>query len=86
MKPLKVMRLNEVMERTGLSRSSIYQKISEKNFPTQISLSANSVGWIESEVEAWIVDRISQSRGESAGHSTQSENSRSLEDNSEVLQ
>jgi prophage regulatory protein len=86
MKPLKILRLDSVMERTGLSRSSIYQKISEKKFPPQISLAANSVGWIESEVEAWIADRISESRGEFVGHSTQPENFRKLENQTEVLQ
>jgi prophage regulatory protein len=81
-----MLRLNKVQERTGLSRSTIYQMISEGLFPPQVSLTPNSVGWIESEVEAWIVDRISKSRGESAGHSFQSESFRKPENQAEVLQ
>ena len=59
---LTILRLPEVKARTGLSRSTIYLKMAEGSFPEPISLGARSVGWIESEVDAWIARRIEQSR------------------------
>ena len=58
-----ILRLPAVKNRTGLSRSSIYLRISEGRFPLPISLGARAVGWIESEIEDYIKDRIDQSRG-----------------------
>lgn len=50
----KVLRLPQVTEKTGLPRSTIYLKISEGHFPQSISLGKRSVGWLESDVNAWI--------------------------------
>jgi prophage regulatory protein len=57
----KIIRLPEVMKNTGLARSTIYKMITAKNFPVQISLGAKSVGWLESDIQNWIQDKISQS-------------------------
>lgn len=57
-----VLRLPSVKARTGLSRSSLYKKISLGEFPPPIRLGARAVGWVESEVEAWLADRIKVSR------------------------
>ena len=56
----RLLRLADVKERTGLSRSSIYLSISKGNFPQNINLSSRSVGWLESEIDAWIQTRINQ--------------------------
>lgn len=58
----RILRLPSVRERTGLSRSNIYAKISRKEFPAAVSLGARAVGWIEAEIEAWLEARIEQSR------------------------
>lgn len=50
----RILRLNSVKELTGLSRSSIYLKISEGQFPTSIKLGDRAVGWVEAEVNEWI--------------------------------
>ena len=60
----KILRLPDVITRTGLSRSTIYLRISDGRFPTPISLGGRAVGWLESECEQWILDRIEASRAD----------------------
>ena len=55
-------RLPEVKQITGLSRSSIYLRIEEGTFPRQIALGGRAVAWIDSEIRQWVSDRIAQSR------------------------
>jgi prophage regulatory protein len=55
---LSILRLPAVKARTGLSRSSIYAMMSEGDFPTQISLGKRAIGFVESEIDAWIFQRI----------------------------
>ncbi len=57
-----IWRLPEVMAHTGLSRSTIYSKISKDEFPQSINLGIRSVGWLSDDVEQWIQDRIDDSR------------------------
>lgn len=59
----KILRLPLVQQRTGLSRSSIYLRIAGGTFPKQVSLGARAVGWLESDVEQWLVSCVSRSRG-----------------------
>lgn len=54
---MRILRLPEVTERTGLSRTTIWRKERDGDFPQRVRLSANSVGWREAEVEAWIESR-----------------------------
>ncbi len=58
----RVLRLPEVIERTGISRSLIYILIKEGKFPKQIHISKRTSGWIESEINEWLEDRIAESR------------------------
>ena len=51
--PDRIVRLRTVLARTGLSRSTIYRKIAEGTFPTQIKISANGTGWHESDINRW---------------------------------
>ena len=57
-----ILRLPTVKARTGLSRSSIYLRISEGRFPKPISLGGRAVGWIETEVNDWLNQQIETSR------------------------
>lgn len=59
---LTVLRRQQVQDRTGLSRSSIYALIASAQFPSPIRLSANTVGWLEHEIENWIGERAKASR------------------------
>lgn len=57
-----ILRRKQVEARVGLSRSTIYLRISEGTFPAPISLGARAVGWTSDSIQAWIADRIAQSR------------------------
>ncbi len=57
-KPIKVLRRNEVENRTGLSRSTIYLFMDEGLFPKPISLGPRAVGWLENEINEWLAARI----------------------------
>lgn len=57
-----LLRRKQVEERTGLSRTSIYDKIKANEFPAQIRLSEHSVAWVSSEIDAWIDAQIKKSR------------------------
>lgn len=57
-----ILRLPEVKSRVGLSRSSIYLAISREAFPRPLQLGARAVGWLESDIEGWIADRLTHSR------------------------
>lgn len=53
----RIMKLREVSEMTGLSRSSIYALIKKGSFPAQVKLSIRSSGWLWSEVRGWLASR-----------------------------
>lgn len=59
---LIVLRRRQVEARTGLGRSSLYALIAVGQFPTPIRLSANTVGWLEHEIDGWIAERTKASR------------------------
>lgn len=58
----RIVRLPEAMSRTGLSRSTIYLHIANGTFPKQISLGPRSIGWLESDINAWIAQRVAIQR------------------------
>jgi prophage regulatory protein len=58
----RILRLPDVKARTGLSRSTIYLRLAQGQFPRPVSLGARSIGFVESEVDAWIAERIHLSR------------------------
>ena len=54
----RIIRLKTVLDRTGLSRSTIYRKIAEGTFPTQVKISVHGAGWHESAINRWIADPV----------------------------
>lgn len=54
---MKVLRLPEVIDMTGLSRMTIYRKEAQGEFPKRRSLGRNAVGWLEEEINDWIQAR-----------------------------
>ncbi len=51
---LRILRVKDVQDATGLSRASIYRKVNKGNFPKPVSLGEQAIGWREHEVDAWI--------------------------------
>ncbi len=60
---ITILRLPQVIARTGLSRSTIYAKVAAGEFPEPINLGGRAVGWLADEVEAWLVARVEATRG-----------------------
>ena len=57
---MRIIRLKEVINSTGLARSTIYKYIGEGTFPKSVSLGARCVGWVDTEVQEWILARIEE--------------------------
>lgn len=53
----KILRLRQVIQVTGLSRSSIYSFQAQGNFPKSVKLGSRSIGWFQSDIDAWIESR-----------------------------
>ncbi|MFA0945874.1 MULTISPECIES: helix-turn-helix transcriptional regulator [Pseudomonas syringae group] len=56
----RILRLKQVLERVGLSRSTIYDRINpaspryDSSFPKPIKIGRSAVGWLESSINKWI--------------------------------
>ena len=57
---MRIIRLKEVIDSTGLSRSTLYKYIGEGTFPKPVSLGDRCVGWVDNEVHDWILARIEE--------------------------
>ncbi len=55
--PIRILSIDQVEAKVGLHRATIYRLVAQDLFPKQVRLSSNRVGWIESEVEAWLRNR-----------------------------
>ena len=53
-----ILRLPTVKAITGLSRSTIYLRMSEGSFPRQVNLGSRAVGWLASEIDHWIEEKV----------------------------
>ena len=53
----RILRLPAVMDRTGLSRTRIYELEAVGKFPRRRKISVRAAGWLEGEVNAWIESR-----------------------------
>jgi len=59
---LQILRLPQVCKVTGLGRSMIYQLEAERRFPHRVRIGLRAVGWVDSEVQAWLANRIERNR------------------------
>ena len=58
---ITILRLPAVKERTALSRSTIYLRIANNEFPAPISLGGRAVGWVEEDINNWLAEKIEAS-------------------------
>lgn len=54
---MRVIRLKEVAKRTGLSRSTIYQMLSESLFPQPIKIGERAIAFYEHEIDEWLANK-----------------------------
>lgn len=58
----KMLRLPSVIELTGLSRSSIYLRMSNNEFPRSVSLGGRAIAWLEEDINKWLEQCIAESK------------------------
>ncbi len=60
LKMANIIKIAAVVDKTELSKSTIYAMIKRKEFPAQLCLHRRAVGWLEDEIDEWIVERITE--------------------------
>jgi len=58
-----ILKIDEVTDRTGISKSSIYAQVKDGTFPPPFKLGERAIRWTDSEITEWINQRILASRG-----------------------
>lgn len=64
--PERILRLAEVLKKTGLSRSSLYRRIGQGRFPRQVRIAERCVGWRQSELNSWLANPFFYEVGDGA--------------------
>ena len=59
---ISILRLPEVIARTGLSRSTIYAFMASGAFPRQVPLGSRAVGWAENDINSWIQSKVDRAQ------------------------
>lgn len=59
---IQILRLKQVKEITGISRSSIYGEMAKRRFPQSVRITAKSVGWLFSDIQEYLATKVAQSR------------------------
>ena len=62
--PDRILRLNTVLDRTGLSRATLYRKVADGTFPKQIRIATRCMGWRESAINDWLRNPMFYSVGD----------------------
>ncbi|HCT6997930.1 AlpA family transcriptional regulator [Providencia rettgeri] len=57
-----LIRLPEVMRRTGYGKAWIYVLISRNEFPKPVKIGSRSIAFVESEIDRWVLSKITKSR------------------------
>ena len=63
----RILRLPEVEAKCGIKVSEIYERVLLGTFPRQVPLGPKTVGWLESELDTWIDERVRE-REETPGN------------------
>ena len=56
----RFIRLDELISKTGLGRSTIYIMMDNGEFPKPINLTSNKVAWLQSEINNWMQSKVEQ--------------------------
>lgn len=64
---IKILRIEEVVSVTGLSRSGIYAAVKKGTFPPPYALTQRTVGWVEEEVQSWLSSKLVATRPQARG-------------------
>ena len=59
---MHILRLPEVSQATGLSRSTIYRLVQTGNFPPPLKLTTRTIGWYSTDIDTWISARAATSK------------------------
>ena len=59
---MRLLRIDQVKEQTGLSKASIYKQIRLGNFPSGVKITSRSTAWPSDHIEDWINKQISKSK------------------------
>ncbi len=62
--PLRLLTIGEVVERTRLSKPTIYRLVAAGAFPAQVQLGPHRVAWLENEIDKWITSRAEARRSQ----------------------
>lgn len=62
-----ILRLPKVLERTGMSKATVYRGIKAGTFPAPVSLGSRAIGWLESSIDEFIESRKVVSRIKAEG-------------------
>lgn len=57
---MKLIRLKQVMDCTGLARSTVYKYMADEQFPKPVKLGGRVVAWVEAEIYAWVLAKIAE--------------------------
>ena len=57
---MRIIKIKEVLNMTGLGRSTMYELMAISQFPKSIPLGLRAVGWLESEIHQWMTDKINK--------------------------
>jgi prophage regulatory protein len=64
---IRILRLAQVIDVTGLHKTKIYELQAQGGFPKSVRITAHAVGWVEEEVQAWLTGRLVERKSPAAG-------------------
>jgi prophage regulatory protein len=58
LRPIRILRLAQVCDMTGLGKSKLYELQAQGEFPMRVQMTRYCVGWVEWEVQQWLASRL----------------------------
>ncbi|PTC03200.1 DNA-binding protein [Vibrio mediterranei] len=59
---MRLIRLKEVLHKTGLSKATLYRQIAAGKFPMSIQIAYRAVAWEEDKIDEWLIKKVSESQ------------------------